>query len=400
MRVSHAKDGPELFAVQLKSDTDALATVMKRVSALPLEPLSSPLAVGTVCLGRSSPDSPVCRAVVTGITTSRCMLFFVDYGTADFVSSNDVYRIPEDLVVPNVFALRFSLSGLRSCIVSDKVKKTFASAVEDRTLTLRVVAPEGAPILQYGELYLNGRNLLETIRAADPLNLRYVEISPSALTGDHRVLVSFVDSCTKLFVQLLQYSDELHITMEKVQQHCADTPSLTFCDLKVGAACCALFSDDDRWYRARIANIKKDRATVVYVDYGNEAELSVDCLKPINPSLLKLKTQAIHCALKGYEDKPFDAEVSNRLESMTIETTYNMKVLGMIGNDVLLVELIDQSVAPAVSVAYQLAMNEPKVDAEPTVSFTLCTYSSTLCKRILVEISSQFTGPTDSFRCS
>lgn len=358
VHVSYAKEGPELFAVQLESDEEKLISIMKEINNQPLKNITEPPIIGTVCLGKFSEDGTVCRAVVTGLVDSKCRLYFVDFGMTELVSCYDIYHIPKSLVAPRVLAFRFCLSGMKQITVDKDLKHIFHTLVHNKVLTLRVTAPEDPPLVQYCELFLNDRNIKDILKSNDPSSMRFELIPASTIVGRLKVIVSFVDSCTKFFVQLAQYSDNLNEVMDLVDKHCANVSSLLFHEIKNGMPCCAMYPDDKKWYRALVTNIKKDQITVNYIDYGNDQELTADNIKPISRSLLFLPIQALHCALKGYEDKPFSAKLSSQLEELTVETELIMNVCGTLGNEILLVDLINDKSVPAQKVSDQLKQFE------------------------------------------
>ncbi|XP_068618170.1 maternal protein tudor-like isoform X2 [Battus philenor] len=376
--VSFAEEGPELFAVQLVSDAKKLQDMMDEINRRPHRSLTEPPMIGTVCLGRMSGDRIICRAIVMNLSGSQCKLFFVDFGDTEMVSYYDIFDIPEEFVKPNVFALRFCLSGVKKLEKGPYLNETFKQLVNGKVLTLKVVAPEGPPLIQYGELLLDNKNVLDLLLAnmKDQLQFRWMEMLP--LGSRKSVLVSYVDSCIKFFVQLSDMIEELNAVMEAVKVHCESRSSPG--ELPVGAACCARFPDDDNWYRARVRDTKGSKVVVTYVDYGNEQEINVSDLRTITPDLIKLPAQALKCALKGYENKPVETKTSNQLEMLALEKTLMAHIVGVLSSDTMLVTLIDDTVTPPLDVARRMnQLSQPRsiegkmttpVRSEPPESFS------------------------------
>lgn len=294
--VSFAEEGPELFAVQLVSDAKKLQDMMDDINKTPHSSLTEPPMIGTVCLGRMSGDRIICRAIVMNLSGSQCKLFFVDFGDTEMVSYYDIFDIPEEFVKPNVFAMRFCLSGVKKLEKGPHLNEAFKQLVNGKVMTLKVVSPEGPPLIQYGELYLDNKNVFELLMAnmKDKLQFKCIDMLP--LGSRQSVLVSYVDSCIKFFVQLSDKIDELNAVMDAVRQHCENSSSPG--ELPVGAACCARFPDDNNWYRARVRDTRGKKVVVAYVDYGNEQEVDVSNLRTITPELVRLPAQALKCALK------------------------------------------------------------------------------------------------------
>ena len=66
--------------------------------------------------------------------------------------------------------------------------------------------------------------------------------------------------------------------------------------------CCAQFTEDDSWYRARITeSCAKDtsQAQVIYVDFGNHEPLPVSRLRMLRKEHAETPMMAVLCALDG-----------------------------------------------------------------------------------------------------
>ncbi|XP_059053782.1 maternal protein tudor-like isoform X2 [Achroia grisella] len=361
--VSFAEEGPELFAVQLVPDAKKFQDMMDEINKRPHSSLTEPPMIGTVCLGRMSGDRIICRAIVMNLSGSQCKLFFVDFGDTEMVSYYDIFDIPEEFVKPNVFAMRFCLSGVKKLEKGPHLTETFKQLVNGKVLTLRVVAPEGPPLIQYGELYLDNKNVLDLLLANMKDKLQFKWMNMLTLGSKQSVLVSYVDSCIKFYIQLSDKIDELNAVMDAVRIHCENSSSPG--ELPVGAACCARFPDDDNWYRARIRHTKGSKVVVAYVDYGNEQEVNISDLRTITPDLIRLPAQAMKCALKGFESKPIETKTSNLLEMLALEKTLMAQIVGVLSSDTMLVSLVDDTVTPPLDVARRMTqLSQPRVSNE------------------------------------
>ncbi len=66
--------------------------------------------------------------------------------------------------------------------------------------------------------------------------------------------------------------------------------------------CCAQFTEDESWYRARItesATKGTAQAQVIYVDFGNHEALPVSRLRMLRKEHAELPMMAVLCALDG-----------------------------------------------------------------------------------------------------
>ncbi|XP_032520783.2 maternal protein tudor-like isoform X1 [Danaus plexippus] len=367
--VSFAEEGPELFAVQLVTDAKKLQDMMDDINRRPHSSLAEPPMIGTVCLGRMSGDRIICRAIVMNLSGSQCKLFFVDFGDTEMVSYYDIFDIPEEFVKPNVFAMRFCLSGVKKLEKSPHLVESFKQLVNGKVLTLRVVAPEGPPLIQYGELYLDNKNVLDLLMAnmKDKLQFKWMEML--TLGSKQSVLVSYVDSCIKFYIQLSDKIDELGAVMKAVKAHCENSSPPG--ELPVGAVCCARFPDDNNWYRALVRESKGNKVVVAYVDYGNEQEVDVEDLRTITPDLITLPAQAMKCALRGFENRPVETKTSNQLEMLALEKTLMAHIAGVLSSDTMLVSLVDHTVNPPLDVARRMnQLSQPRMNPEQTKPVT------------------------------
>ncbi|KAL4702431.1 hypothetical protein ACJJTC_003056 [Scirpophaga incertulas] len=362
--VSYAEEGPELFAVQLTLEGHKLHAMMDEINKRPHSSLAEPPMIGTVCLGRMSGDRIICRAIVMNLSGSQCKLFFVDFGDTEMVSYYDIFDIPEEFVKPNVFAMRFCLSGVKKLEKGKHLNEAFKQLVSGKVMTLKVVPPEGPPLIQYGELYLDDKNVLDLLLASKKENLQFKGMEMLPLGTKQSILVSYVDSCIKFFVQLSDMIDELNAVMDAVKVHCENSSPPE--KMQIGSACCARFPDDANWYRARIREVKGNKVVVDYVDYGNEQEVDMSDLRSITPDLIRLPAQAMKCALKGFENKPVETKTSNQLEMLALEKTLMAQIVGVLSKDTMLVTLVDDTVSPPLDIARKMnQLSQPRSNHEP-----------------------------------
>ncbi|ESP03343.1 hypothetical protein LOTGIDRAFT_177019, partial [Lottia gigantea] len=85
---------------------------------------------------------------------------------------------------------------------------------------------------------------------------------------------------------------------------------------KIGEYVAALF--EGSWYRAEVLNILDDKITVLFIDYGNNSDVSVKEIRKLNPRHLKLPAQAITCSFDGI-DAPLSKDQQTQLEGILHE---------------------------------------------------------------------------------
>lgn len=72
--------------------------------------------------------------------------------------------------------------------------------------------------------------------------------------------------------------------------------------LDPGSPCLALFSDDNQWHRAQVMHRHDNKLHIVFIDYGNEADVEVESVRPLPPALLQRPPQAFLCSLSGFDE--------------------------------------------------------------------------------------------------
>jgi hypothetical protein len=359
--VSYVEDGPLSFTVQLQATEGTLSTVMDEMNkSLPV-PFTQPLMPGSVCLGRCMEDQTLCRAVVLNVLDDKCKLYYVDFGNSEVVPYSAIFELPKQFVIPEVTALHFGLAGLKNVTISEDIKSYFKELVAEKLLRLRVVPPEGPPIKQYGELHLNGTDVLELLiqkmKERQILCNFPVMSVPQVGTRD-AVKVSYVINASNFYVQLEANAEALKSVMLAVEAVCTGVAPLQESQLQVGFSCCAQYSEDGKWYRAKILSVSSSSVEVVYVDYGNTDCVSLSSVKCIDPSLVKiLNAQAIPCCLCGFQDN-VNEHLAAKFEEITLDKTLTMVVMDKLPNDVVLVELYDDCLGSHVNVGAHLLSSE------------------------------------------
>ncbi len=108
------------------------------------------------------------------------------------------------------------------------------------------------------------------------------------------VLISYVESPIRFFVQLEVNQSMLDILMNTVEEYCHNSENkelLYVEDVNESMAVCALYSVDGKWYRGLITDEPDDdgNVTILYVDYGNQESVSYVplFLNKEQPSLFK-----------------------------------------------------------------------------------------------------------------
>lgn len=361
---SYIEDGPKLFSIHLKSNEQDLDRMMSRLGNCSLVHLTDKPSLGMACVARYAEDQNMYRAVIMNIKPRTCHVAYVDYGNSDEVAFNNIFQIPVTFLKHTIFAMRFTLSGCRELGESnDKLNKYFQSLVMEQELELVVKPLDGPPFVQYCDLYHNGHNIFEKLK--DMANDCPKFLAPPALVQDELVIIRFVESPKKFYVQQKSNLEKYDQMMDKLALYCQKAPPVA--KLQVGAVCATTYGQDKDCYRVEIMELSNDRKTaaIKIVDFGISIETSVNTLKAITAEFLALPLQAIECCLEGFVDIPNLSDLSrDQLELLAEDAAgdrrnFKVKIKSQRNDPLLVLNLIDDSTYPVLDLStrmFKLAM--------------------------------------------
>ncbi|KAK7866892.1 hypothetical protein R5R35_001635 [Gryllus longicercus] len=358
--ISYVEDGPNLFAIQLKATENILQNMTQTFSHVPLKPFSQSPIPGSACVSLLPQAKVLCRAVVTNLMEKECLVYCVDFGNTETVPFSQIYELPSQFLQTKSLAMRFCLAGIQNTNFDEKAKRLFQELVTGETLTLEVVEPEGPPLKQYGNIYLNGENILQVLKEKRREFEKTKAYPPLPAIQPGRVVnvtVSYVESVDNFYVQYEANAKSLQKIMSTMVDYCTISAAMVRPnELYIGMPVCALFSADQQWYRARILSVAGDQITVFYVDYGNTDTVSLVSLRQMDSNLCQAQAQAVACSLSGYEAMSTSIEdVSNKFEELTLERKLTMKIVNRLSSGKLIVELHNTSGGPIVNIAHLLS---------------------------------------------
>ncbi|XP_056882911.1 tudor domain-containing protein 1 isoform X2 [Takifugu flavidus] len=167
------------------------------------------------------------------------------------------------------------------------------------------------------------------------------------------VVVTHLQSPSDFIVQKVENARVIQELQQQLRDHCFQVKAPENFRPAPGTVCCAQFSEDKQWYRAKIlAYSSEERVCVGYLDFGNSEDVYIGHLRPISPLLLAIPMQTIPCGLAGVQpvgDKwseecilALQQRVSNRILSMAIQGAHEGRAL---------VAMIDKGSDPQENVA-------------------------------------------------
>ncbi|XP_056385439.1 tudor domain-containing protein 1 isoform X2 [Hyla sarda] len=319
---------PELFFCQLVDNAEQLADVMikmhKHYSTLPASPEFSP-ATGDICAAKFTEDNSWCRAIVVRRVSDESVLVgYLDFGNTETLPVSRVRHIEPDFLSLPFQAAQCCLAGVKppsakwtsdaidafKGLVMDKILTASVLANCDKVLTLELVNKSVTPEILISKHLIaadlavpNNSDCGTPEEAADQpgdyaVQLRWAELP---LGQETEVIVCMLQNPGAFFCHIhnqtdLQLLNNLNLSLG---EYCMQNKSEGYCPARE-EICGAYYAGDGNWYRAQVKDIISPReAKVLFLDYGNIENVSLDKLCKIPSRFLEFPFQAIGCGLSG-----------------------------------------------------------------------------------------------------
>uniref|UniRef100_A0A3P8TKQ9 Tudor domain-containing protein 1 n=1 Tax=Amphiprion percula TaxID=161767 RepID=A0A3P8TKQ9_AMPPE len=378
--------------------------------------------VGEVCAVQFSCDLNWYRGLVQTLTEDQKMAYilYIDFGNEENVPVDRIRPLAANIQPFCPCAMECRIAGVvpvgskwssESCIATSQL-------IVGKTVTVRLVETQEDGRIHAVDILLSmGKRLstfliehgyaqeemviapteqdINALVSASLANFRRLSLGkddntwaepPEPLTqavGDKlSVVITHFQSPDEFIVQKVENAGVIQDLQLKLREHCSQVAAPHNFRPAPGTVCCAQFSEDKQWYRAKVmAYSSEERVCVGYLDFGNSEEVDLGHLRRISTSLLALPMQAMPCGLAGVrpvaerwsEDclVALQRRVSNRILHIEIQGAHEGKAL---------VAMIDETSDPQANVAellisagYAAPAPAPQADetttsAEPNVS--------------------------------
>ncbi|CAI5775017.1 Tudor domain containing 1 [Podarcis lilfordi] len=348
-------------------------------------------AVGDLCCAQFTEDKQWYRAsVLSYISEKTALVGYVDYGNIEVLPLNKLRPIIPKLMELPVQAIKCTLAGVKPAsgtwstestsvmkkLVQNKVLTIRVINEKDKTFVVKLTDESRTPTINVSKYLLELGCVVEeattvpavletstgTLQKMRGQQLDKIDWSRVTLTAKQvvNVFVCVLHNPSKFYCQLLDNNglnalEELNISLAAYCQKTA--PNIS--KVTKGDVCCAYFSGDGRWYRALVKEASSFEAfKVLFVDYGNCEEVTLDKIRQITSTFMKLPFQAIKCSLSGVRpiNKEWTAEATTTLETFTAGKKIQARVVSLTRNGVE-VELIDNSESGPIVISEYLIKN-------------------------------------------
>ncbi|KAK7150955.1 hypothetical protein R3I93_012023 [Phoxinus phoxinus] len=124
------------------------------------------------------------------------------------------------------------------------------------------------------------------------------------------VFISHCNSPGSFFVQFAANEDDIYSLVEKLNADQSRCTNIDSSEIREGNMVCAMFPDDNSWYRAAVRKNIDDKIDVEFVDFGNTAEISASKICRLDQSFASFPRYSIHCSVHKLNVDSIDQEIA------------------------------------------------------------------------------------------
>ncbi|KAL1451185.1 hypothetical protein WDU94_003469, partial [Cyamophila willieti] len=285
-------DSPTDLSISLESDADAQDSLQTRLQAFARDTLPILGECDELCLGKYTEDDTWYRARVLD---AEFRALFVDYGNADVVPeirklSYPLRRMPELSV-----KCTLPVVPVEGETWSAEAISRLETLVTDQTPEGKLLDVETCPVPSV-QLTLTDGTEIGNVLVTEGLAKRI----------SYKVVISHVNSLSDFYVQYVQ-NEPLDLVFKAMESLEVNAAPLAIDSVIVGDNLFlgAKFPEDEAWYRAKVISKEETGVSVLFVDFGNTAQVSE--LRALPSNVARLPPLAKHCSL-GDSPSPSSGE--------------------------------------------------------------------------------------------
>ncbi|KAM6442665.1 tudor domain-containing protein 1 isoform 4-T6 [Liasis olivaceus] len=311
-------------------------------------------------------------SVISYVSEETALVGYIDYGNFEILQLSRLRPIVQKLMELPMQAIKCTLAGVKPVsgiwpaettsvmkrLIQNKVVAIKVTDKKVNTIVVEIIDESVTPAINVSKYFLElGYAMeeapillkqIETVKEMNGEKQERVNWSWVTLTAKQvvNVMVCVLYNPSKFYCQLLNKDDlnalkELNSTLA---EYCEKTtPNIS--QVTKGKIYGAYFSGDGRWYRALVKDIISfELIKVQFVDYGNCEEITLDKIRQISSTFLKLPFQGIRCWLSGVKpiNKEWTTEAIATLQMYATGKKLQARVVSVTKNGAE-VELIDNS---------------------------------------------------------
>ncbi|KAI2652119.1 Tudor domain-containing 6 [Labeo rohita] len=124
------------------------------------------------------------------------------------------------------------------------------------------------------------------------------------------VFISHCNSPCSFFVQFATDEDDIYSLVEKLNADQSRCTNIDASDIREGDLVCAMFPEDNSWYRAAVRKNTGDTINVEFVDFGNTATVPASKICRLDQAFALLPRYSIHCSVHKLNVESGDQELA------------------------------------------------------------------------------------------
>lgn len=291
--------------------------------------------IGILCVTRYEEDGSWYRAQVQAVTPKGVNVFFVDYGNTQLTPKNAVFQLEPPFITLSAQAIHCSLDVMVGPNTDAQLKQ-FSDVTGDEELELVVKSLAGPKLIV--DLLKNGVSLTSQMKGASPAKSPPKSVRPTG-GGDYpppnimvgqtvQAFASFIESPSRFWIQIAGTDDELEAMMKCVGQQYSSGMEPPLANPIQGQPCCALYIEDESWYRASVVSVHGQQIKVRFVDYGNTELVDRENVKPLSSALLNTPLLSIECCLDGFPSVAATEQALEATENLIAEKKISVTFTG------------------------------------------------------------------------
>ncbi|RUS80335.1 hypothetical protein EGW08_011904 [Elysia chlorotica] len=317
------------FYIQLYPDFPAIAKLHKNLSEAAssnsLEKVVTQEVGLAVCFEQEQGEWR--RGQIQKISDESIEVIDVDTGKKISKDADSLFQLPLHFFKNAPYGYECRLKGVESW--TDDLRKKFTEMTEEKILNATFhtgTTPFRVSLARSIELDLLG---LSAPMPDSPVKEEPTKSIASETASGSAAYISHVDSDGTFYTQLVTSEEDLNAMSEKLEEALASATTGDLSVAPLGAICCAQFTEDDAWYRARVTDTDADKGqiTVRFVDYGNTDTVESDRLAalPEGFELSVVPAFATKSRLSGLSD--LTEEAVEKLRAAVLDQVVTVEVI-------------------------------------------------------------------------
>ncbi|CAD5125575.1 DgyrCDS13778 [Dimorphilus gyrociliatus] len=307
--VSHYENPANIW-IHLQEDEESIASLNAKLhTACSKIDSNQQFKEGELCCAFSVEFSAWYRCVIIRLEDQEADVRYIDFGNREKVSSKQLAPIDKSFLAIPPYATKICIVNEYTEDESNKLNETLG----EECLIVKILTTDEPYNVEISTENIS--NIREAVfgspaKLGQESSAVTQEIYPEEenkakmddlvvqdhkpLSCDVQVYVSYVESPTKFWIQLVSETDEI----ENILISLRDADSMeNLKDIEVGMYCIAKSNADGTWYRAQVIKFETSAYEVIYIDYGNTEIVQLENLRVINSSLTETYKLAISASL-------------------------------------------------------------------------------------------------------